>query len=70
MRRFAPVLAVLALALAALPAAAQSWPSRPVKLMLPLGPGSGAIRPRLFADRLTPAGASRWLWRTGPGATH
>jgi tripartite-type tricarboxylate transporter receptor subunit TctC len=36
---------------------AQSWPSRPVKLILPLGPGSGAdIGARLFADRLT----SRW----------
>jgi tripartite-type tricarboxylate transporter receptor subunit TctC len=38
-------------------AAAQSWPSRPVKLILPLGPGSGTdIGARLFADRLT----ARW----------
>src|SRR5688572_24496363 len=38
-------------------AAAQSWPSRPVKLILPLGPGSGAdIGARLFADRLS----ARW----------
>lgn len=35
-------------------AAAQSWPSRPVKLVLSLGPGSGAdIGARLYADRLT-----------------
>jgi tripartite-type tricarboxylate transporter receptor subunit TctC len=38
-------------------AAAQSWPTRPVKLILPLGPGSGAdISARLFADRLS----ARW----------
>ncbi|HEX6692174.1 MAG TPA: tripartite tricarboxylate transporter substrate binding protein [Burkholderiales bacterium] len=57
MYAFARLFAVLALALAALPASAQSWPTRPVKLILPLGPGSGAdIGARLFADRLT----ARW----------
>ena len=57
MYAFARLFAVLALALAALPASAQSWPTRPVKLILPLGPGSGAdIGARLFADRLT----TRW----------
>ena len=57
MFRFARVFAVLALALAVLPASAQSWPTRSVKLILPLGPGSGAdIGARLFADRLT----ARW----------
>lgn len=36
---------------------AQSWPTRPVKLILPLGPGSGAdIGARLFAERLS----ARW----------
>ena len=50
------IIAVLLFALS-LPVAAQSWPSRPVKLILPLGPGSGAdIGARLFADRLT----TRW----------
>jgi len=48
--------AVLALALAAaLPAAAlaQAWPSKPVRFILSLGPGSGAdIGARLYADRL------------------
>src|SRR5262245_31105793 len=35
-------------------AAAQSWPTRPVKFILTLGPGSGAdIGARLLADRLT-----------------
>ena len=39
---------------AAVPLAAQSWPTRPVKFMLTLGPGSGAdIGARLLADRLT-----------------
>lgn len=36
---------------------AQSWPQRPVKFILPLGPGSGVdIGARLFADRLS----ARW----------
>ena len=34
--------------------AAQTWPTRPVKFILTLGPGSGAdIGARLLADRLT-----------------
>jgi tripartite-type tricarboxylate transporter receptor subunit TctC len=38
-------------------AAAQSWPQRPVKLLLPLGPGSGAdIGARLIAEKLS----ARW----------
>jgi tripartite-type tricarboxylate transporter receptor subunit TctC len=38
-------------------ASAQTWPQRTVKLIVPLGPGSGAdISARLFADRL----AKRW----------
>jgi len=42
---------------ASLPAQAQNWPQRPVKLILPLGPGSGAdIGARLFAERLS----ARW----------
>jgi tripartite-type tricarboxylate transporter receptor subunit TctC len=46
-----------ALALAAPPSHAQSWPQRSVKFILPLGPGSGVdISARLFADRLT----GRW----------
>ncbi len=38
----------------AAPASAQSWPTRPVKFILTLGPGSGSdIGARLLADRLT-----------------
>jgi tripartite-type tricarboxylate transporter receptor subunit TctC len=45
------------LMLAAATAAAQTWPQRTVKFLLPLGPGSGVdIGARLLADRLT----TRW----------
>lgn len=52
-------LAVAALALLATSqhAAADSWPSRPVRFIVTLGPGSGVdIGARLFADRLS----TRW----------
>jgi len=59
-RRIAAALACLAaLVLAAAPSRAQSpaWPQRPVKFIIPFGPGAGAdIGARLFADRL----ARRW----------
>jgi tripartite-type tricarboxylate transporter receptor subunit TctC len=43
-----------ALMLSVAPSAAQTWPQRTVKLVLPLGPGSGVdIGSRLFADRLS-----------------
>ena len=43
-----------ALMLAVAPSAAQTWPQRTVKLVVPLGPGSGVdIGSRLFADRLS-----------------
>jgi len=46
-----------ALALAGPPAQAEPWPQRPVRFVLPLGPGSGTdIAARLFAERL----AQRW----------
>ena len=48
------VFAALFTLFAAAPVAAQSWPTRPVKFILTLGPGSGAdIGARLLADRLT-----------------
>jgi tripartite-type tricarboxylate transporter receptor subunit TctC len=55
---FAAVCAGFLLLLASLPAAAQSsWPSRNVRFVVPLGPGSGAdIGARLFADKLS----ARW----------
>ena len=36
------LLALSVLALSALPSAAQNWPTRPVKFLLPLGPGLAA----------------------------
>src|SRR5215831_19341505 len=46
--------ALLTTLFAAAPVAAQSWPTRPVKFILTLGPGSGAdLGARLLADRLT-----------------
>jgi tripartite-type tricarboxylate transporter receptor subunit TctC len=55
---FALGFAILAaLGLWAFPLAAQSWPQRTVRFILPLGAGSGSdISARLFADRL----AARW----------
>jgi tripartite-type tricarboxylate transporter receptor subunit TctC len=42
------------LAIASTAAAAQDWPNHPVRLILPLGAGSGSdIGARLFADRLS-----------------
>src|SRR5271169_6392477 len=48
---------VAALAAATAPASAEDWPTRPVRFIVTLGPGSGAdIGARLLADRLT----QRW----------
>lgn len=50
----AAMFGALALGAFAASAQAQSWPSRPVKFVLPLGAGSGAdIGARLFAERLS-----------------
>ena len=55
---FGAALAVAAVIALTLPfsdraSADQAWPTRPVKFILTLGPGSGAdIGARLFADRL------------------
>src|SRR4249919_3303980 len=48
------IIAIAALALSGLPSAAQDWPTRAVKPILPLGPGSGVdIGARLIADKLS-----------------
>src|SRR5262245_51709661 len=48
---------VVALATSGLSSHAQTWPQRSVKLILPLGPGSGVdITARLVSERL----AARW----------
>src|SRR5712672_2660990 len=49
--------ALLAQAQAQTPAEAQSWPQRPVKFIVPFGPGAGAdIGARLLSERLP----ARW----------
>ena len=49
--------ACVAPASAQAPANAQTWPTRPVKFIIPLGPGSGVdITARVFADKL----AAKW----------
>jgi len=51
MKKWFSLLVVLVLPLAA---QAQSWPSRPVKFIVPLGPGSGAdVTGRMLAERLS-----------------
>jgi tripartite-type tricarboxylate transporter receptor subunit TctC len=48
---------VLVAAVASLPAMAQTWPQRPVRLIIPLPPGTGSdLAGRLLAERL----AQRW----------
>src|SRR5437764_564170 len=54
MNKLFRIVAAAALAFSAVSAAAQEWPHKPVRLVLSLGPGSGAdIGARLYADRLT-----------------
>src|SRR3954465_1257659 len=54
MQKVFRILIALSLAALALPALAQTWPHKPVRFILSLGPGSGAdIGARLYADRLT-----------------
>ena len=58
-----------ALTLCGGPSLAQSWPQRPVKFILPLGPGAGAdIGARLFADRLTKRWGQPVVVENRPGA--
>ena len=66
MKKF--LLAVLA-ALLPLAANAQSWPSRPVKFIVSLGPGSGAdITGRMLADRLAKQWGQPVVVENRPGA--
>jgi tripartite-type tricarboxylate transporter receptor subunit TctC len=63
------IILVLILALASSIAAAQSWPQRPVKFILSLGPGSGAdITGRMLADRLSKQWGQPVVVENRPGA--
>src|SRR5581483_4059622 len=62
------VLLVAAFALSAPPSQAQSWPTRPVKFIVPFGPGAGAdIGARLFAEKLTKAWGQPVVIENKPG---
>ena len=54
MRRASFLLLCLALIAPAVAAHAQQWPNRPIKLIVPQGPGSGTdVIARLIADGMT-----------------
>ena len=48
------IFALLSLLTVIVPAAAQDWPAKPVRVIVPFGPGAGAdIGARLFAEKLS-----------------
>lgn len=67
MTRFVIAIAAL-IAAALLPAAAQDWPSRPVRIIIPLGPGGGGdVFTRKLADELQKALGQPFLVENRPG---
>jgi tripartite-type tricarboxylate transporter receptor subunit TctC len=65
----AAAFAALALFATPLPAQAQTWPQRPVKFIVPFGPGAGAdIGARLIADRLPARWGKPVVVENRPGA--
>src|SRR5215217_1834237 len=58
-----------ALVLSAVPSHAQTWPQRPVKFIVPFGPGAGAdIGARLVAERLSTRWGKPVVIENRPGA--
>jgi tripartite-type tricarboxylate transporter receptor subunit TctC len=67
-RRF--LIALLALVAVAVPAMAQTWPSRPVKLIVPFGAGSTPdLLMRLIADHLKEKFGQNFVVENKPGAS-
>jgi tripartite-type tricarboxylate transporter receptor subunit TctC len=68
-RAASAVLVVMAIAVLALPAWAQSYPNRPVRLILPFGAGGVAdVTARLVAERLGDKLGQRFVIENMPGA--
>jgi len=64
------VAALLGLFVAALPAAAQDWPTKPVKIVVPFGPGSTPdVVARLIADHLQKKLGQPFIIDNKPGAS-
>jgi tripartite-type tricarboxylate transporter receptor subunit TctC len=64
------VIALLGLFAAALPAAAQDWPTKPVKIVVPFGPGSTPdVVARLIADHLQKKLGQPFTIDNKPGAS-
>src|SRR6266487_4029967 len=64
------VFALLALLAAALPAAAQDWPVKPVRIIVPFGPGSTPdVVARLIADHLQKKLGQPFVIENRPGAS-
>ena len=62
--------ALMALLAAAMPAAAQEWPAKPVKIMVPFGPGSTPdVVARLIADHLQKTLGQPFVIENKPGAS-
>ena len=70
MRRIARVcLLIAAFAALAAPAAAQSWPDRPVKIVVPFGPGGPAdVYARILGQELTEVFKQQFIIDNRPGA--
>jgi tripartite-type tricarboxylate transporter receptor subunit TctC len=61
--------ALALIAALALPAAAQSWPDKPVRIVTPFGPGGGTdVFARLLAQRLSEVYGKQFLVENRPGA--
>ena len=62
--------ALMAMLAAATPAAAQDWPAKPVKIMVPFGPGSTPdVVARLIADHLQKSLGQPFVIENKPGAS-